>query len=272
VTSLNYVGTTTSTASNQPQTNNLTQIQETIKKEPTKRKEIVDNHLVLIGSQLTTSQKFQALEIIGELVEDEDSCLKISLNESILGDIDKMRTLGNLQQKQLAGQIYEKLKDAYLLAQAFGKETNGIGSITSTPPKTYQPTARTTGVVIARSINKKPEAATVNLFVEDMNEKLLTEIEATLLKTKGVISFFSDVGEQKLVVRLNSSSITAEVIENIYEHTKVRTSVIKGDFDCTGLPQYLAEKKGDSWWNSNNNIIAVDQPKEKQKGWFSGWW
>jgi hypothetical protein len=48
---------------------------------------------------------------------------------------------------------------------------------------------------------------TVNLFVENMDEKVLGEIENCLLKCKGIVSFFSDVDDGKVIVRLTSENL-----------------------------------------------------------------
>jgi hypothetical protein len=48
---------------------------------------------------------------------------------------------------------------------------------------------------------------TVNLFVENMDEKVLGEIETCLLKCKGIVSFFSDVDDGKIIVRLTSENL-----------------------------------------------------------------
>lgn len=111
---------------------------------------------------------------------------------------------------------------------------------------------------VAESKSEKPASSslqsyTVNLFVENMDEKILTEIEACLLKCKGVVSFFSDVDDGKIVVRLSSENITDDVIGNIYDTTKHRTSVIKGDYDSSGYPLYISDashKKGEGFFSS----------------------
>jgi hypothetical protein len=54
---------------------------------------------------------------------------------------------------------------------------------------------------------EQSKSATVNLFVENMDEKVLSDIESCLLKCKGIISFFSDVEDGKVIVRLTSENI-----------------------------------------------------------------
>lgn len=127
--------------------------------------------------------------------------------------------------------------------QSNSRQSKIVGRPGAVDSKAKTATSSSTSSV-SESKSERPSSSqsfTVNLFVENMDEKILTEIEGCLLKCKGVVSFFSDVDDGKIVVRLSSENITDDVIANIYDNTKHRTSVIKGDYDSSGFPLYISE-------------------------------
>jgi len=185
--------------------------------------------------------------------------------------------------------VYERLLDAFLQKQA---QDIGVGDCSSPSwSPVIQKTSNRQAKIITRpgnldkqsSTKNEKSAHTVNLFVENMDEKILTEIESCLLKTKGVVSFFSDVDDGKIIVRLKSENLVEEVIGYIYEVTKRRTSIIKGDYDSSGFPFYYTDanqkKNEGGFFSSLYSIISVSEvhahPKDnkpKSGGWLSSWW
>lgn len=125
----------------------------------------------------------------------------------------------------------------------------------------------------------KTTAATITLYVEHMeSDETLSVIENCLLKTKGVVSFFSDISDQRLVVR---STISAEeLVKTIYQDTHHRASTIKGSYDGAG-PQYIRPKSDqqggeNGWFSSLYQIISPTSipaaaPSQGQ-GWLGNWW
>jgi len=185
--------------------------------------------------------------------------------------------------------VYDRLLDAFLVDQTtlqldvrneinFKEKKNltnasRASKIVARPDRTVL-----SGGESPSKLNKKSHTShTINLFVENMNESILSEIESCLLKTKGVISFFSDVDDGKVIVRLTSENLTDDVIASIYETTKHRTSLIKGDYDSSGFPLYITEslqkQNEGGFFSSIYQLVSVsDQSKEKRGGWLGGWW
>jgi hypothetical protein len=123
----------------------------------------------------------------------------------------------------------------------------------------------------------KTTAATITLYIEHMeNDDALTIIESCLLKTKGVVSFFSDISDERLVVR---STVSAdELVKLIYQDTHHRASTIKGSYDGAG-PQYIrpkSEQQGEGWFSSFYQIIGPNSipssSSSQNQGWFGTWW
>jgi len=239
---------------------------------------IMESHLNFLSTLLIPDheERILALEIILLLTSYQSNKSRLAAIPGFLDNIDKLRC-GSLSQKKLADEVYERLLDTYLLEQA-----NNFGGLTDSPSKlklsekpksqTNQNANRSGKIVQGRGDKKeaKNTSVTVNLFIENLDDQVLSDVEACLLKTKGVISFFSDVEDQKVVVRLTSQNITDDVIANIYDNTKHRSSIIKGDFDSSGLPLYLEKPQKSSWWGSGGAVVTVDN-KEKKSGWFN-WW
>lgn len=256
---------------------------------------IIDSHLTYITSSLQNPDlRIPALEILKLLTVEPSNRQTIASFPNLMDQIEKLRT-GSLTQKQLADAIYERLLDAFLIGQAMdigvsGKTDNSEvgtvvekkpassrqGKIVARPGKT-QPNTETAANTSGNTEAPKSTSHTVNLFVENMDEKILSEIEACLLKTKGVISFFSDVEGGKVIVRLTSENIIDDVIGHIYETTKHRTSVIQGDYDSSGFPLYITQKKNEGgFFSSLYQIVSVSEVHTKDKkaggGWLGSWW
>jgi hypothetical protein len=265
--------------------------------------QIINSHLPYLTQSLQNLELRQlALDIIQLLTVEQKNRHAIAQTPNLMDQIEKLR-IGSLSQKKLADEVYERLLDAFLLGQAmdigvpFGdKENVPIGAdkkptsrqakIVARPgadnkSKTASPSEKTS-TTTSTSSSSTQSSFTVNLFVENMDEKILTEIESCLLKCKGVISFFSDVDDGKIVVRLSSENITDDVIGNIYDTTKHRTSVIKGDYDSSGYPLYISDnpnKKGEGgFFSSLYQIVSVSEvhthPRDKNAkgGWLGSWW
>jgi len=251
---------------------------------------IINSHLGFLTTSLQDQEpalRQLALEIISLVTVDIDNRPIVSAQPNLMDAIEKL-IIGSLSQKKIADEVYARLLDAFLGDQNSlhldASRKNEI-NIKEKKPLT---TANRASKIVARpdrltgessspsKMSKKPQTShTINLFVENMNEAILTEVEACLLKTKGVISFFSDVDDGKVIVRLTSENLTDEVIASIYETTKHRTSIIKGDYDSSGFPLYITEslqkQNEGGFFSSFYQLVSVDQSKEK-RGWLGGWW
>jgi len=260
--------------------------------------QIIDNHLsVVVESLQNTELRQLALELLTQLTVDPINRRTVASYPNLMDQIEKLR-MGSLSQKKLADEVYERLLDAFLMGQAMEitnpsnsndiasigeKKTHGRqAKIMARPAKTTTTTSDSLPKKVERPEREQAKSATVNLFVENMDEKVLGEIESCLLKCKGIISFFSDVEDGKVIVRLTSENLVDDVIASIYETTKHRTSVIKGDYDSSGFPLYITEnqqKKGEGggFFSSLYQIVSVSEvqnhPREKGKsGWLGSWW
>jgi len=105
-------------------------------------------------------------------------------------------------------------------------------------------------------------ATTVNLFVEGMHSvEARTQVEQALLRKEGVISFFSDIADQKIVIRTTLS--VEELYAYIWDTCRMRASTIKGDYSGFKPNGYLDDSgganKGGWLWGISSllQIIAV---------------
>jgi len=260
--------------------------------------QIIKNHLSFLVESLQNPDLRQAaLEILTLLTIEPRNRQPIAAYPSLMDQIEKLR-IGSLSQKKLADEVYERLLDAFLLGQAMDIQVSSPSTVDIAPTGVEKKSASRHAKIIARpgatdsKISKKEEkpekvkeqakSHTVNLFVENMDEKVLCEIEACLLKCKGIVSFFSDMDDGKIIIRLTSENLVDDIVGNIYENTKHRTSVIKGDYDSSGFPFYMTEnqqKKNENvgFFSSLYQIVSVSEvqshPKEKSKvGWLGSWW
>lgn len=232
-----------------------------------------------------------ALEVLTLITAEPSNRQTIAAHPNLMDSVEKLR-MGSLSQKKLADEVHERLLDAYLMGQAMDI-TNTIDNMVpigekKTPharqakvmarPATVDSKAKKDEKAAEKEKEAQAKPLTVNLFVENMDEKVLGEIENCLLKCKGIVSFFSDVDDGKVIVRLTSENLVDDVIANIYENTKHRTSIIKGDYDSSGFPLYITEnqqkKNEGGFFSSLYQIVSVsDHPKEKAKsGWLGSWW
>jgi len=257
--------------------------------------QIINSHLPFLIDALKNDElKLLVLEILSMLTAFPSNRPVISSQPGLMDQIEKLR-VGSLSQKKLADLVHERLLECFLMTHASEIGVSLVSTDTtpvSTPEKKHSHSKK--GKIVSRPVkhdagkenaakSEKPvqSAVTVNLFVENMDEKVLTELETCLLKTKGVVSFFSDVEEGKISVRLTSENITSDVIGYIYEVTKRRTSVIQGDYDSSGFPLYHTDanqKKNDGFFSALYQIVSVSEvhnhPREKPKsgGWLGSWW
>jgi hypothetical protein len=146
-------------------------------------------------------------------------------------------------------------------------------------------------------------ASTVNLYVEGMHSiEARTQVEHALLKKEGVISFFSDIANEKIVIRTTLS--VEDLYAYVWETCRMRASTVKGDYSGFKPSGYLddsANAKGGWLWgissllqiiavkNDGSNIPAPTPVKPTpakgkaatatagsggngEKGWLGSWW
>lgn len=187
---------------------------------------------------LLASAHLLALEVLTLITAEPSNRQAIAAHPNLMDSVEKLR-MGSLSQKKLADEVHERLLDAYLMGQvltarlkcsmpvAYSQAMDITNTIDNMVPigEKKTPHARQAKVMarpatVADAKVKKDEKAvekeksesqakplTVNLFVENMDEKVLGEIENCLLKCKGIVSFFSDVDDGKVIVRLTSENL-----------------------------------------------------------------
>jgi len=146
-------------------------------------------------------------------------------------------------------------------------------------------------------------ASTVNLYVEGMHSiEARTQVEQALLKKEGVISFFSDIADEKIVIRTTLS--VEDLYAYVWETCRMRASTVKGDYSGFKPSGYLDDSsnaKGGWLWgissllqiiavkNDGSNVPAPTPVKPTpaksktapaaatsggngEKGWLGSWW
>jgi len=257
---------------------------KTLAENEAKRGALLD-HLPRLYAFLDSTSSLPALEILFLLAQDGSNLPTMAASEGLLDKLDAMKTIGQLKQKRLASTTYDKLKPYAQAPKLFSDSTNvsdvGLGSVTSkvttVPVSSFARRGEENLQPVTTSYPAKNTATTITLFLENVDtEEGMAVIENCLLGTKGVVSFFSDVSDQRLVVR---SSVGAdELVKVIYQETHHRASTIKGSYDGAG-PQYL-HKAGDTreggWFSSLYQIItpgsvANSSSSNTGAGWFGAW-
>eukprot|EP01127_Copromyxa_protea_P014871 TRINITY_DN4206_c0_g1_i1.p1 TRINITY_DN4206_c0_g1~~TRINITY_DN4206_c0_g1_i1.p1 ORF type:complete len:291 (+),score=57.58 TRINITY_DN4206_c0_g1_i1:39-911(+) len=243
----------------------------------TKRGELTD-YLTQLNSLLDSSHALQSLEVLFLMALDGSNLPKMAAEEGLLEKLDTMKTLGQLKQKRLASSTYDKLKPYVANKAALTDTTNVTGNVGLSVAKTSTPSFGRRDENAATTANVATKTAiTITLYVEHMeNDDNMQVIESCLLRTKGVVSFFSDVSDQRLVVR---STVTAEeLVKLIYQDTHHRASTIKGSYDAAG-PQYIrpkSDQEGENgWFSSLKQIItpnSIPASSAQGQGWFGTWW
>jgi len=168
--------------------------------------QVISSHLTYLTQSLQNPDLRQlALDIFQLLTVEPKNRSTIAQTPNLMDQIEKLR-IGSLSQKKIADDVYERLLDAFLTEQALAvgnvslneKENVTVGGEKKASTRQAKIVARPGADSSKPKENKtQPQAHTVNLFVENMNEKILTEIESCLLKCKGVISFFFRCGRWK---------------------------------------------------------------------------
>ena len=125
--------------------------------------------------------------------------------------------------------------------------------------------------------------STITIFVEGMSTPgSRTQVETCLLKKEGVISFYSDIADEKVVLR--TTCTFEDVQSHIWNETQMRGSAAKGDYASFSQPGYLDEKSANQnggWLNGISSLLQIiavkdgkdGKPVQQQKsGSWSSWW
>jgi len=108
-------------------------------------------------------------------------------------------------------------------------------------------------------------ATSFSLFVENLNTpEAQRKIESCLLQTPGVISFFCDAAEEKVVIRTTASR--DHLIESIFKSTNHRASLVKGqysDFRPGGYLDNYVPEQNEGWGSYLWQIISIGQKTSK---------
>eukprot|EP01125_Pyxidicula_operculata_P000247 TRINITY_DN10329_c0_g1_i1.p1 TRINITY_DN10329_c0_g1~~TRINITY_DN10329_c0_g1_i1.p1 ORF type:complete len:275 (-),score=76.87 TRINITY_DN10329_c0_g1_i1:191-1015(-) len=231
-----------------------------------------------------------ALDIILLLTIHEPNRKRLVQEPFLLEEVRKMFSRGSLKQKKLSGSILRSLETEI---EALSATTNEkpkhatLTEITNTQNVAPSPSrmllgkrvmGKRPGNIPTRPVLDKP-AKTFTVYVEDMKtEESKEEVETCLLSTPGVISFFSDIMEEKIVIR--SSSTYEEISNSIFSTCKKRVSTIRGDFSSFSHPDYhgdsIEANQNNGWLTSIIQIVAAtpqkQAPQQQQQGWFGSWW
>lgn len=131
-------------------------------------------------------------------------------------------------------------------------------------------------------------AVTVSLFVEDVQRsEVRTSVENALLRRDGVISFFTDMAEEKVVIR--TMCAVEALQQHIWDACKIRATATKGDYSTFNPSGYLDDKPQQKGWLSGFSsilqIIAVKDDENEpaapapvksgrgqQARWLGSWW
>lgn len=131
-------------------------------------------------------------------------------------------------------------------------------------------------------------AVTVSLFVEDVQRgDVRASVENALLKRDGVISFFTDLAEEKVVIR---TTCDVEALQqHLWDTCRIRATATKGDYSSFHPSGYLDDKPQHKGWLSGFSsilqIIAVKDDENEpaapapvkagrgqQARWLGSWW
>lgn len=198
----------------------------------------------------------------------------------LLRTLKKFMMTGKLKEKKVAIAAYTNLQ-AYASTLPYGNPQDTTQSQIN--DNTVSNTTKTTTSNDSSSLGKPLQASSLmfseksshayTIFVSGLvNESTKKEVEAVLLKIKGVISIYCDLLEQKVVVRATIPS--DEVIKTLKDNGK--TASLKKKDIITDDSGYLDEQEegtqSKSWFGFGGMTKYGDDKKKKDEdggGWMS---
>lgn len=217
----------------------------------------------------------------------------------LLKNVKKLMVTGSLKEKKVAIQAYTNLQ----AHAAKEKETPAPSSVApevdqeNVAPDNTRPAKSgvghsklqgKTGASYGDSVRTRA-ANTFTIYVSGLStEEARSQIESVLLKIKGVISFFFDLCEQKVVIR--STVATDDVIDRIAANgwkastNKKDVASTTGDMSKDSEPSYLDESQGNgasgNWFGfgaitlfgaetAEDRKSRLDKQNAGQNGWLS---
>ncbi|XP_030753429.1 uncharacterized protein LOC115880358 [Sitophilus oryzae] len=122
--------------------------------------------------------------------------------------------------------IYESLQSLCIRMRNFDKNIyHRASKITEILRSATPPALNTRSKNRAKNSNKKQTVYL--LYVPDLDKDSQRTFENTLLKTKGVISFLTDLETKRCTLRLCSNTWIKEVIEKVYRKSGFKCLVVK---------------------------------------------
>jgi len=217
-----------------------------------------------------------ALEVLFLLSLHAPNQKTMATTEGLANSVKKLMTRGRLKQKKVAMATFKNIQPFVATEDSPSSPSRaGLSEITNLESsvtgfdsmfKPHQPRGKafvTRGSTCETS--KKgtvaESATSFSLFVENLNTPdAQRKIESCLLQTPGVVSFFCDAAEEKVVIRTTASR--DQLIESIFNSTNHRASLIKGqysDFRPGGYLDNVPPETDEGWGSYLWQIISVGQ-------------
>eukprot|EP01128_Nolandella_sp_AFSM9_P010916 TRINITY_DN7633_c0_g1_i1.p1 TRINITY_DN7633_c0_g1~~TRINITY_DN7633_c0_g1_i1.p1 ORF type:complete len:310 (-),score=113.43 TRINITY_DN7633_c0_g1_i1:196-1053(-) len=245
-------------------------------------------------------QAILALEVIFYLTLEPSLRSRIVAESSIVPSVKKMMARGRLKQRKVALATYKNLQGAVSSAREdiasplgevnMNKSVSSIfgkskGDVVPEKKSVFGTPAARSSVLGTQSFTQTKTPTTITMFVEGMGTaQKRSQVEACLLKKEGIISFYSDIGEEKVVIRTTCQF--NEIQSHVWNETKMRGTASKGDYGDFSQPGYLDEKvegANGGWLNGFSSLLQIiavkdgnDQtktaPAQQKNGTWSSWW
>lgn len=278
----------------------------TLASDPNNRAHIVRDQGCLPGLVIFLTDKdsevvFTALEVVYFLSLHAGNRPQMASEPGLLKNVKKLMVTGSLKEKKVAIQAYTNLQ-AHAAKEPKPEQNAEATTHTDVPAAENQAEAKShakpttalaghkhpmqakTGLSMYGDSVRTRAANTFTLYIGGMNtESARSQIESILLKSKGVISFFFDLCEQKVVIR---ATMTADdVIERISSGgwkastNKKDIGASTGEINKENEPEYLDESAGGnngSWFGFGAiTLFGQETPDkarlEKQNQQGNGW-
>jgi len=266
--------------------------------DPANRSQIVRENSCLPGLVVFLQDKdsdvvFTAIEVVYFLSLHLTNRPLMAAEPGMVKAVKRLMVTGSIKEKKIAIAAYTNLQAHATTAKASASNSSEPVTYTeenSQPEAQAEPTQappKSTNKQFSSAAQPRPLQARPGLFGESVRSKsahtftvyvsgMSTEetrdqVEKVLIKVKGVVSFFFDLGEQKVVVR--SMTGVDDIIERIATNG-FKASTTKKDvgqaieINKENEPAYLDESKqenaaGGSWFGGFGTMTLFGAEKEK---------